>query len=103
MAESAPRRLELKVLWDAGMLPAAVFEFVDLATTLLVLCATQLLSSPHCTATEATSLAIRIYAEHNVVVTVASQSCTSSLKIVYGFLTGVPHSVFVMTLGFALI
>lgn len=74
--EPKARRLELKALRDAGMLrallPVALFEFGNLATTLLILRATQLLSSPHRTVTAAASLAILIYATHNVVATVAS-------------------------------
>ena len=74
--EPAARRLELRALRDAGMvralLPVALFEFGNLATTLLILRATQLLSSPQRTLTAATSLAILIYAGHNAVATAAS-------------------------------
>ncbi|EUA34140.1 major facilitator superfamily MFS_1 [Mycobacterium xenopi 3993] len=70
------RRLELGALRDAGMLrallPVALFEFGNVATTLLILRATQLLTSPHRSLTAATSLAILIYAGHNVIATVAS-------------------------------
>src|ERR1700760_802656 len=49
--ESSPRRLELRALRDAGMLrallPMLLFEFGNLATTLLILRATQLLTSQH--------------------------------------------------------
>lgn len=73
---SVARRFEFAALRDAGMLrallPVAVFEFGNLATTLLILRATQLLTSPQRTIAAATSLAILIYAAHNVVATVAS-------------------------------
>ncbi|MFW3114505.1 major facilitator transporter [Mycobacterium haemophilum DSM 44634] len=104
------------MLW--ALLPVAVFEFGNLATTSLILRATQLLSSPHRTVTEATSLAILIYAAHNVVATVASLTAgrwydrtgprtvfaTGAVLyvIAYGVFAGGPHSVFVITLGFAL-
>lgn len=74
--ESRSRRLELRALRDAGMLrvltPVLLFEFGNLATTLLILRATQLLASPHRSVTAATSLAILIYAGHNVIATMAS-------------------------------
>jgi MFS family permease len=74
--ESSPRRLELRALRDAGMLralvPVLLFEFGNLATTLLILRATQLLTSEHRSVTTATSIAILIYAGHNVIATVAS-------------------------------
>ncbi len=63
------RRLELCALRDAGMLrallPVALFEFGNVATTLLILRATQLLTSPQRSLAAATSLAILIYAGHN--------------------------------------
>lgn len=75
-SRSAGRRLEFAALRDAGMLrallPVAVFEFGNLAATLLILRATQLLSSPQRTITAAASLAILVYAAHNIVATGAS-------------------------------
>jgi MFS family permease len=72
----ARRRFEFGALRDAGMLrallPVALFEFGNVATTLLILRSTQLLTSPQRTVTAATSLAILIYAGHNAVATVAS-------------------------------
>lgn len=74
--ESSPRRLELRALRDAGMLrvlaPMLLFEFGNLATTLLILRATQLLTSQQRSVTTATSIAILIYAGHNVIATLAS-------------------------------
>lgn len=73
---AARRRLDLAALRDAGMLralaPVALFEFGNIATTLLILRATQLLSTPYRSVTAATSLAILIYASHNVIATLAS-------------------------------
>ncbi len=73
---SAARRLDLRALRDAGMLralvPVLLFEFGNLATTLLILRATQLLTSPQRSVTTATTMAILIYAGHNVVATFAS-------------------------------
>jgi MFS family permease len=70
------RRLELRALRDAGMvralLPVMLFEFGNIATTLLILRATQLLTSPQRSATAAASIAIVIYAGHNVIATAAS-------------------------------
>lgn len=75
-AEIARRRLDLAALRDAGMLralaPVALFEFGNVATTLLILRATQLLTTPHRSLTAATSLAILIYASHNVIATLTS-------------------------------
>jgi MFS family permease len=72
----APRRLELRALRDAGMLralaPVLLFEFGNLAATLLILRATELLNSPHRSMTAATSLAVLIYAGHNMIATLAS-------------------------------
>lgn len=72
----ARRRLDLAALRNAGMLralaPVALFEFGNVATTLLILRATQLLTTPHRSLTAATSLAILIYAGHNVIATLAS-------------------------------
>lgn len=74
--EASPRRYEIRALRDAGMLrallPVTLFEFGNLATTLLILRATQLLSSPQRTVTTATSLAILIYAAHNLIAAGAS-------------------------------
>lgn len=74
--ESSPRRLELRALRDAGMLralaPVLLFEFGNVATTLLILRATQLLTSQQRSLTTATSIAILIYAGHNVIATFAS-------------------------------
>jgi MFS family permease len=75
-AEPVSRRLNLAALRDAGMLrallPVALFEFGNIAATLLILRTTQLFSSPPRSLTAATSLAILIYACHNVVATIAS-------------------------------
>jgi MFS family permease len=74
--EPSARRLDLRALRDAGMLralvPVLLFEFGNLATTLLILRATQMLTSPQRSAAAATTLAILIYAAHNVVATFAS-------------------------------
>jgi MFS family permease len=70
------RRLELGALRQAGMiralLPVALFELGNVATTLLILRATQLLTTEARSVTEATSLAILCYAGHNVVAAVAA-------------------------------
>jgi MFS family permease len=72
----SPRRLELRALRDVGMLrvlaPMLLFEFGNLATTLLILRATQVLTSQQRSVTTATSVAILIYAGHNVIATLAS-------------------------------
>lgn len=77
-AKTTGRRLELGALRDAGvlraLLPVALFEFGNVATTLLILRATQLLTSPQRSVTAATSIAILIYAGHNVVAAAASLS-----------------------------
>lgn len=74
--EGARRRLDLAVLRNAGtfraLAPVALFEFGNIATTLLILRATQLLTTPHRSVTAATSLAILIYANHNVIAALAS-------------------------------
>ncbi|MGB6209571.1 MFS transporter, partial [Mycobacterium sp.] len=66
---SSARRLDLGALRDAGALralvPVLLFEFGNLATTLLILRATQLLTSPQRSVAMATTLAILIYALHN--------------------------------------
>jgi MFS family permease len=120
--ESVPRRFEFGALRDAGMLrallPVAVFEFGNLATTLLILRATQLLSSPQRAVTAATSLAILIYAAHNVVATVASLAAgrwydragpravfatgAAVYVISYGVFAAGINSALVVVLGFAL-
>lgn len=116
------RRFDAHALRDAGMLrallPVALFEFGNLATTLLILRATQLLSSPQRTVTAAASLAILIYAAHNVVATVASLAAgrwydrtgpravfaTGAGVYVFSYLVFAagPHSVLVVAVGFAL-
>lgn len=55
-----------------ALAPGALFEFGNVATTLLIFRATQLLNTPYRSITAATSLAIVIYAGHNVVATLAS-------------------------------
>jgi MFS family permease len=73
---SSARRLGLRALQDAGtmraLMPVLLFEFGNLATTLLILRATQLLTSPQRSVATATTMAILIYAGHNVVATFAS-------------------------------
>lgn len=121
-SQSVPPRLELTALRDAGMLrallPVTVFEFGNLATTLLILRAAQLLSSPHRTATAAASLAILIYAAHNVAATAASlaagrwydrtgpravfASGAGIYVISYGVFAAGSHNTLVVALGFAL-
>ncbi|MDA3664832.1 MFS transporter [Mycobacterium xenopi] len=114
------RRLELGALRDAGMLrallPVALFEFGNVATTLLILRATQLLTSPHRSLTAATSLAILIYAGHNVIATVASLTAgrwydrtgpravfatgAAVYVIAYGVFAAGGHSVVAVALAF---
>ncbi|HET8601777.1 MAG TPA: MFS transporter, partial [Segeticoccus sp.] len=71
-------QLNLRQLGEAGLVralsPAALFELGNLATTLLILRATGLLSSgPSArSVTAATSLAILLYAGHNAAATIAS-------------------------------
>jgi MFS family permease len=55
-----------------ALMPMLLFEFGNLATTLLILRATQLLTSSQRSVATATSVAILIYAGHNVVATLAS-------------------------------
>lgn len=120
--ESPPRRFEFAALRDAGMLrallPVAVFEFGNLATTLLILRATQMLSSTQRTATAAASLAILVYAAHNVVATGASLAAgrwydrngpravfatgAAVYVISYGMFAIGTQSTFVVIVGFAL-
>ncbi|WP_343599290.1 MFS transporter [Mycobacterium sp.] len=117
----APRRLELRALRDAGMLrallPVALFEFGNVATTMLILRATQLLSSPQRSVSAATTLAILIYAGHNVVATAASLTAgrwydrtgpravfaagAAVYVIAYGVFAVGAHSPVVIALGFA--
>jgi MFS family permease len=119
--EPTPRRFDLGALRDAGMLrallPVALFEFGNVATTLLILRATQLLMSPQRTLTAATSLAILIYAGHNVVATVASLTAgrwydrtgpravfatgAAVYVIAYSVFAVGGHSAAVIALGFA--
>jgi MFS family permease len=121
-SESSRRRFEFRALRDAGMLrallPVALFEFGNLATTLLILRATQLLSSPQRDVTAAASLAILIYAAHNVVATMASLAAgrwydrtgpravfatgAAVYVIAYGVFAAGPHSALAIALGFAL-
>jgi MFS family permease len=70
------RRLDLGALRRAGMaralLPVALFELGNIATTLLILRATDLLATPDRSLTSATSLAILLYAGHNVAATITA-------------------------------
>jgi MFS family permease len=63
----------LRELWHAGLpralAPAALFELGNLATTLLILRATNLLHADGRSLTTATSVAILLYATHNVAAT----------------------------------
>lgn len=77
--ESEPvgrRRLDLAALRQAGMAramaPVALFCLGNVATTLLILRATGLLTGPDRSVTAATSLAVLLYAGHNVVAALAS-------------------------------
>jgi MFS family permease len=119
---TARRRFEFGALRDAGMrralLPVALFEFGNVATTLLILRSMQLLTSPQRTVTAATSLAILIYAGHNVVATVASLAAgrwydrtgprmvfatgAAVYVIAYLVFAAGSHSAIVVALGFAL-
>ncbi|MCV7030001.1 MFS transporter [Mycobacterium sherrisii] len=118
----ASRRFDFGALRNAGMLrallPVALFEFGHVATTLLILRSTQLLTTPDRTMTAATSLAILIYAGHNVVATVASLAAgrcydragpravfaTGGVAYVLGYLVFAAgaHSAPVVAVGFAL-
>lgn len=66
----------LTQLWRAGLAralaPAALFELGNLATTLLILRATNLLHADGRDLTRATSIAILLYAGHNLAATLAS-------------------------------
>lgn len=72
----ATRRLDLGALRRAGMaralLPVALFELGNMATTLLILRATELLTTPHRSLTTAAALAILLYAGHNTVATITA-------------------------------
>jgi MFS family permease len=80
VASPAARRtfaLNLRQLWHAGLArtltPVALFEFGNLATTLLILRSTDLLhSGTGRSLTEATSIAILLYAGHNAAATIAA-------------------------------
>ncbi|MDQ6849163.1 MAG: MFS transporter [Actinomycetota bacterium] len=79
LAPPAVRRtlsFNLRELWHAGLpralAPAALFELGNLATTLLILRATDLLHTDRRSLTAATSLAIVLYAAHNAAATFAS-------------------------------
>jgi len=79
LATPAARRtlsFNLRELWHAGLTraitPAALFEFGNLATTLLILRATELLHTGGRGLTPATSLAILLYVGHNAAATVAA-------------------------------
>jgi MFS family permease len=75
-AAGARQRMQLRTLGEAGMLrallPVALFECGNVATTLLILRATQLLTAQGHSVARATSLAIILYAGHNVVAAIAS-------------------------------
>lgn len=75
-AEPARRRFDFAALRRAGMLraltPVALFALGNVATTLLILRATGLLTGPHRSVTAATSLAVLLYAGYNAVATVSS-------------------------------
>jgi MFS family permease len=66
----------LRELWQAGLpralAPAALFELGNVATTLLILRATDLLHAHGRSLTAATSLAILLYAAHNGVAALAA-------------------------------
>lgn len=118
---ASPRRLELGALRDAGMLralvPVMLFEFGNLATTLLILRATQLLTTEQRSATTATSIAILIYAGHNVIAALASlvagrwydragprvvfATGAAVYVIAYGAFCAGGHSVIAVVLAFA--
>lgn len=119
---AARRRFDFGALRDAGMLrallPVALFEFGNIATTLLILRSTHLLTTPERTVTAATSLAILIYAGHNTVATVASLAAgrwydragpravfaTGAAVYVVGYLAFAvgAHNPVIIALGFAL-
>lgn len=91
---SARQRLQLRALREAGMaralLPVALFECGNIATTLLILRATQLLAAHEHSVSRATSLAIVLYAGHNVIAALASLLAghwfdAVGARIVFGF------------------
>ncbi len=71
-------RLQIGTLRSAGidrpLLPIALFELGNCATTLLILRATELLTHAGRSVTTATSIAVLIYAAHNVAATVFAYS-----------------------------
>lgn len=75
-AAPARRRFDFAALRRAGMVraltPVALFCLGKVATTILILRATGLLTGPHRSLTAATSLAVLLYAGYNAVATVAS-------------------------------
>lgn len=119
---TARRRFDFGALRNAGMLrallPVALFEFGNVATTLLILRATHLLTTPERSATAATSLAIVLYAGHNAVAAVTSLAgggwydkagprllfATGAAVYVLGYLVFAAgeHSPWIVALGFAL-
>src|SRR6266498_134410 len=79
LAAPARRRtlsFNFRELWHAGLpralTPAALFEFGNVATTLLILRATDLLHADGRSLTTATSLAVLLYAAHNAAATLAA-------------------------------
>ncbi|PZF86075.1 MFS transporter [Jiangella anatolica] len=72
----ARRRFEFAALRRAGMgralVPVAAFELGNIATTLLILRATDLLTDNGRSVTAATSLAVLLYAGHNLVAAAAA-------------------------------
>jgi MFS family permease len=79
LAAPARRRtlsFNFRELWHAGLpralAPAALFEFGNVATTLLILRATDLLHADGRSLTTATSLAVLLYAAHNAAATLAA-------------------------------
>lgn len=119
--EPAARKIEWGALREAGvlraLLPVALFEFGNVATTLLILRATQLLTSPQRSVAAATSLAILIYAGHNAVATVASltaghwydragprtvfATAAAVYVIAYGLFAAGGHNAIVVAVAFA--
>lgn len=75
-AEPIRRRFDFAALRRAGMLraltPVALFSLGNVATTLLILRATGLLTGPNRSLTAATTLAVLLYAGYNAVATIAS-------------------------------
>jgi MFS family permease len=104
-SEPSRRRFEFGALRDAGMLwallPVAVFEFGNLATTLLILRATQLLSTPERAMTAAASLAAgRWYDRTGPRVVFATGAAVYVIS--YGVFAAGTHSVLLIAVGFAL-